>query len=243
MITATLGSTGLVVGRLGLGCARPSRLGLDTGGTVADAVRVIHGAIDLGVNVIDTAPAYGTEDVVGEALAGVRRDGVILCTKTLRGLAVRAGWEGLVQRTLSNLDKSLRALRTDSIDVFYLHHISPGVYRRAFSILWEPLCRQRDAGKIRFLGISETWPKDQDHRTLFQANLDPWDVIMHGPERGLYAPQHGAGAVVMAPRSVGYAKALYETEADVVLCGTGNLEHLAENIMEIENDPVNCHTA
>ena len=81
MDMTTLGRTGLRVGVAGLGAGGHSRLGLGTGGTEAEAIAVIHAALDRGVNLIDTASVYGTEAVVGKALAG-RRGGVVLATKT-----------------------------------------------------------------------------------------------------------------------------------------------------------------
>src|ERR1700735_5277884 len=77
----TLGRTGLKVSVAGLGCGGNSRLGLSTGKTEADAVALVRTALDLGVNLIDTAAAYGTEAVVGRALRGVTRDNVVVCTK------------------------------------------------------------------------------------------------------------------------------------------------------------------
>ena len=71
----TLGKTGLKVSVAGLGCGGPSRLGMrGDAGTEAHAVRLIKQALDLGVNVLDTAQNYGTEGVVGTAIAGTPRD-------------------------------------------------------------------------------------------------------------------------------------------------------------------------
>src|ERR1700709_1627992 len=77
----TLGRTGLKVSVAGLGCGGFSQLGLGTGHSAEHAVAIIRQALDLGVNLIDTAAAYGTEDVVGAALHGVPRDSVVVCTK------------------------------------------------------------------------------------------------------------------------------------------------------------------
>ena len=64
----TLGKTGLKVSVAGLGCGGFSRLGLKAGKSEDEAARLIHQAVDLGINFIDTAPSYGTEGVVGKAL-------------------------------------------------------------------------------------------------------------------------------------------------------------------------------
>ena len=69
-----LGRTGLRVSVAGLGCGGFSRLGLGRGKSEAEAVALIHQALDLGVNLFDTAAAYGTEAVLGKALEAVRRE-------------------------------------------------------------------------------------------------------------------------------------------------------------------------
>ncbi|MCB1812851.1 MAG: aldo/keto reductase, partial [Candidatus Competibacteraceae bacterium] len=78
-----LGKTGLKVSVAGLGCGGSSRLGQSTGKSTADSVALVRAALDLGVNFIDTATAYGTEDIVGEAIRAVPRDTVVVSTKAL----------------------------------------------------------------------------------------------------------------------------------------------------------------
>ena len=90
----TLGRTGLKVSVAGLGCGGFSRLGLGTGQSADHAVGIVRQALDLGVNLIDTAAVYGTEDVVGAALRGVPRDSVVVCTKASKP----AGRSGLQRR-------------------------------------------------------------------------------------------------------------------------------------------------
>src|SRR5512133_543518 len=77
----TLGRTGLRVSVAGLGCGGFSRLGLGTGKSEAEAVGLVRLALELGINVIDTASVYGTENVVGEAIKAVPRDRVVIATK------------------------------------------------------------------------------------------------------------------------------------------------------------------
>jgi hypothetical protein len=69
----TLGKTGLRVSVAGLGCGGNSRLGLGAGKSEAEAITLVRAAIDLGINFIDTAEAYGTEEVLGRALDGIPR--------------------------------------------------------------------------------------------------------------------------------------------------------------------------
>ena len=77
----TLGRTGLRVSVAGLGCGGFSRLGLGTGKSKAEAVALVRQALDMGVNLLDTAAVYGTEAVVGEAIKSVPRDSVVIATK------------------------------------------------------------------------------------------------------------------------------------------------------------------
>jgi aryl-alcohol dehydrogenase-like predicted oxidoreductase len=171
-----LGRTGLRVGVAGLGCGGFSRLGLGKGGTEANAVRVIRTALDLGVNLLDTAAAYATEDVVGEAIADVPRDQVVIATKA----AAHRGDAGLPADTvIASLHDSLRRLRTDHVDIFQLHGVPPAIYAHARDVVLPALLRERDAGRIRHIGITETAPLDTGHTVLRQAVADGgWDTVM-----------------------------------------------------------------
>jgi aryl-alcohol dehydrogenase-like predicted oxidoreductase len=168
----TLGRTDLKVSVAGLGCGGPSRLGRRAGASQKQAIDLIHHAIDLGINFFDTAHVYGTEEVLGAALASVPRDSVIVSTKYA---AVGVSAEQIVAR----LDDSLRALETDYVDVFHLHGVKPKDYDHALKILAPALLRERERGKIRFLGITESLTLDPE-QTVLQRALDDgcWDVIM-----------------------------------------------------------------
>lgn len=171
----TLGRTGLRVGVAGLGCGGFSRLGLGRGKSEAEAIAVVHAALDHGVNLIDTAAAYGTEDVVGRALEG-RRDGVVLATKSMTRDGARAlsGAE-----VIASLEASLLRLRTDRVEVFQLHAVLPREYDHVMTEIVPALLRARDAGKIRHIGITETAPNDHTHDTLIRALDDEvWATMM-----------------------------------------------------------------
>jgi aryl-alcohol dehydrogenase-like predicted oxidoreductase len=174
----TLGRTGLKVSVAGLGCGGFSRLGLGTGGNEDGAVDIIHQATGLGVNLFDTAAAYGTEAVLGKAIKRAPRDSVVICTKApFSWSSGRADPAGIV----AALDGSLRQLDTDYIDVYQLHGVPPAHYAHALDQLAPVLLRERDKGKLRFLGITETAPHDLQHETLHQAAQDGvWDVVMVG---------------------------------------------------------------
>ncbi|WP_217240380.1 aldo/keto reductase [Streptomyces sp. AC555_RSS877] len=154
MRTTTLGKNGPVVGRVGLGTMGMS-FGYDPHGWDDDAsVKVIHRALDLGVNLIDTADVYGpftNEELVGRALKG-RRDEVVLSTKG--GLVVDEnglGLNGTPEHLSAAVDASLRRLGVDHIDLYFLHRVDPNV---PLEESWGALAEQVEAGKIRSLGLS-----------------------------------------------------------------------------------------
>jgi len=174
----TLGRTGLEVSVAGLGCGGFSRLGLGTGGDEAGAITIIRQAIEHGVNLFDSAAAYGTEAVLGKAIKSVARDRVVICTKApFSWSSGRADPAGIV----ASLDASLRQLDIEYIDVYQLHGVPPSNYAHALDHLAPVLLRERDKGKFRFLGITETAPHDLQHETLHRAAQDKvWDVAMVG---------------------------------------------------------------
>ena len=178
--TVTLGRTGLEVSAAGLGCGGHSRLGQRYGATVDESVAVVQRALDLGVTLIDTARAYGTEEIVGAALAGRRRDDVVVSSKSQvggRGDAPPVDAAGLRE----SVELSLRRLRTDRIDVFHLHGVPLRLYEHCRTELVPELLRLRDEGKIRFLAISEGFGGDTGHAMLQVAvDDDCWDVMMVG---------------------------------------------------------------
>jgi len=172
----TLGRTGLRVSVAGLGCGGFSRLGLGTGQSSEHAIGIIRQALDLGVNLIDTAAVYGTEDVVGDALADVPRNSVVVCTKASKPAGDPAF---SVSKVIESLDASLRRLKLDHVDVFQLHAVPPAAYDHVRNVIAPALLRQREAGKFRFLGITETAPNDPGQRMLNRATQDAmWDTAM-----------------------------------------------------------------
>ncbi|HXP06126.1 MAG TPA: aldo/keto reductase [Stellaceae bacterium] len=174
----TLGRTGMRVSVAGLGCGGFSRLGLGTGGDEKGAIAIVHHAAASGVNLFDTAAAYGTEPVLGKAIKTLRRDDIVICTKApFSWSSGRADPAGLV----ASLDNSLRQLDTPYIDVYQLHGVPPSNYAHALEQLAPVLLREKEKGKIRFLGITETAPHDLQHETLHRAAQDGvWDVVMVG---------------------------------------------------------------
>jgi aryl-alcohol dehydrogenase-like predicted oxidoreductase len=124
------------------------------------SVRAIHAALDAGVNLIDTADAYSQDDrdighnerLIAKALAG-RRDGVIVATKGGHTRTRDGGWEldGSPEHMRAACEASLRALRTDRIDLYQYHRPDPDVpYAETIGALKE----LQDEGKVRWIGIS-----------------------------------------------------------------------------------------
>ena len=172
----TLGRTGLRVSVAGLGCGGFSRLGLGTGKSEAEAVALVCQALDLGVNLLDTASVYGTEAVVGRAIKTVPRDNVVIATKAW--IPRREG-RSAAERAVASLDSSLKQLGTDHIDIFQLHGVSPGAYDQARDVIAPALLKERDKGKLRFLGVTETGSSDPEHAMVERAVEDGvWGVAM-----------------------------------------------------------------
>ncbi len=133
--------------------------------------------LDLGINFIDTARAYRTEAAVGAAIKG-RRDQVVVSSK-----ALPRNRQGLLSAAAlrETLEKSLERLGTDYIDVFHLHGVGLADYPYCRDELVPELLRQRQLGKIRFLGITERFSVDTAHTMLHAALQDDhFDVIMVG---------------------------------------------------------------
>lgn len=171
----TLGRTGLRVSLSGLGGGGESRLGLRKGATEEQAIGVVRAAIDLGIRFIDTAPNYGTEDVIGRALQAAPDD-VVVSSKSL----VRRQDGVLFDRAAVRRGLEER-LRRDVLDVYHLHRVRPEDYAYAVAEVVPELLALRDEGKIRALGITESTGSDGRHATLARAlDDDCWDVIMTG---------------------------------------------------------------
>jgi len=200
----TLGRTGLKVSVAGLGTGGFSRLGLGTGKDEAHAIGIIHAALDLGVNLFDTAAAYGTEAVLGRALRTVPREQVVICTKAPFAVGKP---DSTAASAIASLDRSLEQLGTDYIDVYQLHGIAPGAYDHALQVLAPALLREQEKGKFRHLGISETAPHDPEHLMVQRACRDGvWEVamvsfhMMHQNARANVFPltrRYGVGTLMM----------------------------------------------
>jgi aryl-alcohol dehydrogenase-like predicted oxidoreductase len=170
-----LGRTGLEASVMGIGSGGPSRLGQRTGASRATSVQIVRRGLELGVNFIDTAEGYGTEEIVGEAIRGWDRSSLVLSTKkSTRGRVTRA-------EVRSSLNASLKRLGTDYIDIYLLHAVTPGIYESMASEIHPEMEALRNEGLIRFIGVTEFFNRDTRHEMLERALDDGiWDVIMVG---------------------------------------------------------------
>lgn len=185
---------------------RASRIGLGTwaiggwmwGGPNDDAaIETIHRALDLGVTLIDTAPAYGqghSEEVVGRALKG-RRERAIIATK----VALEWDEDGNVRRNASakriqkEIENSLRRLQTDFIDIYQIHWPDSGTPMEETASAMQALF---DAGKIRAVGVSNFSPAQMDafrRYSVLHTVQPPYNLFERGAEQDVlpYALQHG----------------------------------------------------
>jgi len=177
MQTTILGRTGLRVSRLGVGGGGPSQLGQSTGLPADDSTTIVRLALDSGVNFIDTAEAYRTEAIIGQAIRGIPRRQLVLSTK-------KATW-GKHPITPADvrlsLEASLKRLGTDYVDIYSLHGVNTEQYDYLASEIIPVFQQLRTEGKIRFIGITEAFHSDPGHAMLQRALQDDvWDVIMVG---------------------------------------------------------------
>jgi L-galactose dehydrogenase len=174
----TLGRTGFRVSLVSLGTGGPSRLGQGSGVPEAAAQQVVRRALELGINFIDTAAGYGeSEAILGRALRGMPHEACWLATKfsPMEGDRVKADPAELHR----SLDLSLQRLGREAVDLFQLHGVIPGAYREVVDRFYPELQRAREAGKIRFLGITERFFADPAHEMLPMALEDDlFDTIM-----------------------------------------------------------------
>jgi aryl-alcohol dehydrogenase-like predicted oxidoreductase len=159
METRKLGSQGLEVSEIGLGCMGMSEF-YGTGDE-GESISTIHRAIELGVTFIDTADMYGpftNEKLVGKAISD-RRDQVTLATKFGNERSedgARLGVNGKPDYVRKSCDDSLQRLGVDHIDFYYQHRVDPDT---PVEETWGAMQELVEAGKVRYLGISEAAPE------------------------------------------------------------------------------------
>ncbi|MFI5392753.1 MAG: aldo/keto reductase [Myxococcota bacterium] len=197
--------------RIGLGCM-PMSFGYVDVAAEDDPVDVIHRAIDLGVPMLDTADVYGpfsNEELVGAAIHD-RRDRVEVATKVGLLVGPNGGYpldrDASPQHVRSAIDASLGRLRTEVVDLYYLHRIDPAV---PIEETWGAMAELVDAGKVRALGLSEvTVAEAEQAHTIhpvaaIQSEMSLWtrdplaDIVP-------WCAEHGARFVPFSPLGRGF---------------------------------------
>jgi len=205
----TLGRTGIQVSPYALGALM---FATSMGNTQADSTRIIHKALDAGLNLIDTADAYGdSEDVVGKALEG-RRDDVVLATKFSRPSGQDPNHQGASRRWIvTAVENSLRRLRTDHIDLYQLHRPDPRTdVEETLSALTD-LIR---SGKVRAIGTSGNlasdiveaqWVAERRGLARFHTEQPAYSILNRGIEREILPTieRFGLGSLVWGPLGQG----------------------------------------
>ena len=196
----TLGRTGIEVTRLGLGLAEISRQE-QRRGEPEDAAHVLNLALDIGINFLDTAPCYAsTEALMGSAVSH-RRDEFFLASKCGHAVDTEAE-EWTAELIAESVDRSLRRLNTDYLDILQLHSCKLDVLKRGEVI--EAVSNARDQGKTRFIGYSgdneaALWAAASG---IFDTLQTSFNLVDQSARRGLLAAARAAEMGVIIKRPV-----------------------------------------
>ena len=207
-----LGRTGVSVSPLCLGTMMFGPWGNDDR---ADAIRIIHRALDAGINFVDTADVYSdgvSEEIVGEALQG-RRDDVVLATKFFMPMDERPNHSGGSRRwIMQEVENSLRRLKTDYIDLYQVHRPSPTTDVEETLGALTDLVHQ---GKVRYIGSSSyaasqiveaQWASRERNLARFVTEQPPYSILVRGIEEDVLptTQRYGMGTLVYSPLSGGW---------------------------------------
>jgi aryl-alcohol dehydrogenase-like predicted oxidoreductase len=220
----TLGHTGVRVSPLCLGAMMFGAWG----NTDHDeCIRIIHRALDAGINFIDTADVYSrgeSEEIVGRALAGGRRDSVILATKVHGTMSDDPNEFGNSRRWITReVDNSLRRLGTDWIDLYQIHR------PEADTDIDETLGALTDlvrAGKVRYIGsstfpasqiVEAQWVADRRGRERFVCEQPPYSILTRAVESDVLptAQRYGMGVIPWSPLGGGWLTGRYRKDTEI----------------------------
>ncbi len=207
-----LGRTGVEVSELCLGTMMFGAWGNQDH---ADSTKIIHAALDAGINFVDTADIYSageSEEIVGEALVG-RRDDVVLATKVHGTMGAGRNMGGNSRRwIIRECEASLRRLRTDHIDLYQIHRPDPTMD------IDETLGALTDlvhAGKVRYLGsstfpaseiVEAQWTAEKRSRERFVCEQPPYSILVRGIEADVLptCERYGMGVIPWSPLGGGW---------------------------------------
>ena len=213
----TLGRTGIKVSPYCLGAMMFGGLGNPDHD---ECVRIIHKALDFGINFIDTADRYSrgeSEEIVGKALKG-RRDNIVLATKVHGPMGEDPNQQGNSRRWIMQaVEASLRRLQTDHIDLYQIHRPSPETdIEETLSVLTD-LMR---AGKVRAIGsstfpaseiVEAQWVAERRGLARFRTEQPPYSILNRSTEREVLpvCQTYGMGALVWSPLAKGMLTGRY----------------------------------
>jgi aryl-alcohol dehydrogenase-like predicted oxidoreductase len=200
-----------------------------------DSIRIIHKALEAGINFIDTADAYGdSEEVVGKALKG-RRDNVVLTTKVSRPMGGDPNQQGASRRwIMTAVENSLRRLRTDHIDLYQIQRPDPDTdIEETLSALSDLI----HSGKVRAIGtstmpasdiIEAQWVADRRGLPRFHTEQPPYSLLNRGIEREVLpvAQRYGMGTLVWGPLAQGLLTGRVRKGGQNELRRAGLFQHL-----------------
>jgi aryl-alcohol dehydrogenase-like predicted oxidoreductase len=208
----TLGATGITVSRMALGTMM---LGSYGNADHDDAIRIIHAALDAGINLVDTADVYSSgesEEIVGKALAG-RRDDVVLATKFALPMGTDPNHAGGSRRWVTRaVEDSLRRLGTDYIDLYQMHRFDP---RTDVSETLSALSDLVHAGKVRAIGsstfpaeliVEAQWAAERGGHQRFRTEQPRYSILTRTIETAVLptAQRYGMGVLTYGPLSSGW---------------------------------------
>ena len=212
-----LGKTGIKVSPYCLGAMMFGGLGNPDHD---DCIRVIHRALDFGINFIDTADRYSrgeSEEIVGKALKG-RRDNIVLATKVNGPMGEDPNQQGNSRRWITQaVEASLRRLQTDHIDLYQIHRPSPETdIEETLSVLTD-LIR---AGKVRAIGsstfpaseiVDAQWVSERRGLARFRTEQPPYSILSRSTEREVLpvCQTYGMGVLVWSPLAKGMLTGRY----------------------------------
>jgi aryl-alcohol dehydrogenase-like predicted oxidoreductase len=220
----TLGSTGVRVSPLCLGAMMFGAWG----NTDHDeSVRIIHRALDAGINFIDTADVYArgeSEEIVGKALAGGRRENVILATKVHGTMGDDPNEFGNSRRWIvREVENSLRRLKTDWIDLYQIHRPEQDT---AIDETLGALSDLVRAGKVRYIGsstfpasqiVEAQWVAERRGRERFVCEQPPYSILVRGIENDVLptCQRYGMGVIPWSPLAGGWLSGRYRLGTDL----------------------------
>jgi aryl-alcohol dehydrogenase-like predicted oxidoreductase len=219
-----LGRTGVSVSKLCLGAMMFGAWGNPDHD---DSIRIIHRALDAGINFIDTADVYShgeSEVIVGKALAGGRRDDVVLATKVWGAMGEDPNRRGVSRRWIvQEVENSLRRLGTDWIDLYQIHRYEPDVDLDETMGALTDLVQQ---GKVRYIGsstfpasaiVEAQWAARDRHLQRYVCEQPPYSILVRGIEADALptCARHGMGVIPWSPLAGGWLSGRYRTNADV----------------------------